>query len=83
MNRRNFLLGALAAPVVICTPGLLMPVKSVVMSAHDWPNFSNPHNLNNKLMYEYLRAKLRHTTGIDRKICDALVIVQPCVDIRA
>jgi len=27
MNRRFFLLGALAAPAVIRTPGLLMPVK--------------------------------------------------------
>jgi hypothetical protein len=28
MNRRRFLLGALSAPAVITTPGLLMPVKA-------------------------------------------------------
>lgn len=28
MNRRSFLLGAVAAPWVITTPGLLMPVRS-------------------------------------------------------
>ena len=32
LNRRSFLQGALAAPAVILTPGLLMPVKSVI-----WP----------------------------------------------
>lgn len=31
MDRRTFLRGALAAPVVITTPGLLMPVKPRVM----------------------------------------------------
>jgi hypothetical protein len=32
MNRRGFLLGAMAAPAVICTPGLLMPVKPMAAS---------------------------------------------------
>ena len=32
MNRRGFLIGALAAPAVIRTPGLLMPVRQVA-----WP----------------------------------------------
>ena len=27
MNRRGFLLGLLAAPVIIRTPGILMPIK--------------------------------------------------------
>lgn len=30
MNRRGFILSALAAPLVVTTPGLLMPVKSFV-----------------------------------------------------
>lgn len=36
MNRRSFLLSALAAPVVIRTPGLLMPVKPVVLAPGTW-----------------------------------------------
>lgn len=31
MNRRGFLTGLLAAPVVITTPGLLMPVRSLAL----------------------------------------------------
>jgi hypothetical protein len=29
ISRRNFILGALAAPAIIRTPGLLMPVKAI------------------------------------------------------
>lgn len=37
LTRRTFLSGALAAPVVITTPGLLMPVKPVLVGpALDW-----------------------------------------------
>lgn len=31
MNRRGFILGALAAPSIIKTPGLLMPIKPPVI----------------------------------------------------
>lgn len=34
MNRRGFLTGLLAAPVVITTPGLLMPVKPVLDTSY-------------------------------------------------
>jgi len=34
MNRRGFLTGLLAAPVVITTPGLLMPVRPVWTGFH-------------------------------------------------
>ena len=34
MQRRGFLLGAVAAPVVITTPGLLMPVRAAVLDAY-------------------------------------------------
>ena len=30
LNRRGFILGAIAAPAVIRTPGLIMPVKPVI-----------------------------------------------------
>ena len=47
MNRRGFLLGALAAPAVIKTPGLLMPVKKVILPPKryvlHWP--VNPNRL--------------------------------------
>lgn len=34
MNRRGFLLGALAAPAVITTPGLLMPVRPRIVTGN-------------------------------------------------
>lgn len=34
MKRRSFLTGLLAAPVVITTPGLLMPVKALEKPCH-------------------------------------------------
>lgn len=38
MNRRRFLLGALSAPAVITTPGLLMPVKALVQPVRAIPS---------------------------------------------
>ena len=35
MNRRGFILGALSAPAVITTPGLLMPVRALEPQ-HGW-----------------------------------------------
>ena len=34
LTRRGFLRGALAAPVVITTPGLLMPVRKLIEQDH-------------------------------------------------
>jgi len=33
MNRRNFLMGLIAAPAIIRTPGLLMPIKRIIEPA--------------------------------------------------
>ena len=43
MNRRNFISGMLAAPVVIRTPGLLMPVRQMPQTVFIFPSFQHSY----------------------------------------
>ena len=46
MKRRSFLTGLLAAPVVITTPGLLMPVKALEVPVLSHQSFAHmSHNV--------------------------------------
>ncbi|MEM9739546.1 MAG: hypothetical protein AAF829_06720 [Pseudomonadota bacterium] len=59
MNRRGFIAGALAAPAVVVTPGLLMPVRPFTPTARPfgeglrlvWPYLTNPDQAAGQALY--------------------------------
>lgn len=64
MNRRRFLLGALSAPAVITTPGLLMPVKALVQPVlvltPDWDWWGSDGSNTVPLDFAHTDDDLRH-----------------------
>jgi len=65
-TRRTFLIGLIAAPVVITTPGLLMPVKDFIltpkmMSSEEWALIQF-----NKIIKKHFERG-RQALGIDQR----------------
>lgn len=51
MNRRSFLTGLIAAPVVITTPGLLMPLRGALLNINPF-TIEPPHFKTAALMWK-------------------------------
>ena len=70
MNRRGFILGALAAPTVIRTPGLLMPVKPRIqypITIHINHTFVTPPDSAHALAREKLIRAITASMGVERR----------------
>ncbi len=77
MNRRHFLLGlgAIAAPAVIRTPGLLMPVKRIVTSVPPWPippGPLSPEVLAIMSQIEKYREEIEQMTGVPKMLAQSM-----------
>lgn len=78
MNRRGFITGALAAPAVVVTPGLLMPVRSFTPTADmvqfatpkfrmSWPYLTTPEQAKAQAIYSAYVQSMKGRAVIARR----------------